>query len=70
MVWRFDYLLVLLLDYLLLVLNIYINLYLFRFWFVYIMYDDVCVMIKGVKDGILVFVYSICLIKIFRIKKI
>lgn len=34
------------------------------------MHDDVRVMIKGAKDGILAFVYSIRLTKTLRIKKI
>lgn len=72
MVWRLDYSLALSLDYLLLASNIHTNLYSSRLWpaYSYIMHDDVRVMIKGAKDGILAFVYSIRLTKTLRIKKI
>lgn len=51
---------------------IYTNLYSSRLWpaYSYIMHDDVRVMIKGAKDGILAFVYSIRLTKTLRIKKL
>lgn len=70
MVWRLDYSLALSLDYLLLAPNIHTNLYSSRLWPAYIMHDDVRVMIKGAKDGILAFVNSIRLTKTLRIKKI